>query len=239
MGDSSSIELTPYLDPAYWDGRMVGQLDTDPITRRYGYGQNKQAAAAVDGYMRFRERPFPLDMLVTGDTIDADEHAPGTLFYANREYLRARHFVPPRVTGAGQEHPTDLGLSIPVLPTRWLDQLSSIVERQHMIETDRVQYVATRSFIVVTRIHRNKHALQPVNEAHLFRRPDGSIFDLGGLAPMDSPLTIGTTSHTKIGSAELLHRVNIAMLCREGEATPHVGLRDALARIMPGPQARH
>ena len=88
-----------------------------------------------------------------------------------------------------------------------------------------------RSFMIVVRGNRNKNNLQPINEYALYRMPDGSIINGMPSAPMDSPFTVGLTSHTKIRNYEMLHRVNTLMLSSEAQATKSTTFVEKLGNL--------
>lgn len=217
--NSPETSIQPYLNPEYWGGRMIGQQTSDQLTATYRFGQTIAADESVDNYLLHRTNPYPLESFSIGDTINADDHEPGTIFYVHREKLNARPYVfLPKTTPETPaiKPPIDLGFTM-LSFDEMNEDVAHGLTRRHLIEVPNMQYVAMRSFLVVSRAKRGRaQSLQPVNEAMLYRRDDGHVFNIMAQAPVDSVLTIGKTKHFATRETEQLSRTNAAMLCVEG-----------------------
>ncbi|MFY9227749.1 MAG: hypothetical protein WAO28_00250 [Candidatus Microsaccharimonas sp.] len=242
MNEPGPELISPYLNPAYWDGRMVGQASLDPVTRSYQRGQAKFANRTVANYLENRRTPYPLETFHLGDEINANNHAPGTIFYGNREILMANGPVePPADTSTDPANlpaqPSDVGFELLDYAEDFKQDAQEGLSRRYLLQVDNVRYSAMRSFIVVTRGRRGRNNLQPVNEFGMYRMPDGSIANGISSAPMDTPFVIGLTRHTRIGSHEQLHRVNTLMLSSEAQATKSMSFAEKLGTVSLNPFA--
>ena len=166
-----SSPINSYLNPEYWDGRMIGQPTPDAVTRQFSGGQSRFADKAVAAYLANRRAPYPLTAFANGDVIDANDHEPGTIFYANREALSVRGPLgigyDPTVEEAMPEPPVDKGFELTELDlsSKYPNMLEGL-ERAHMIYEDNIRYAALRSFIIVTRGRRSKNNLQHTQPSH-------------------------------------------------------------------------
>ena len=235
--NSPETALRPYLNPNYWGGRMVGQPTSDTWTAGYRFGQSVAADEAVDAYLSHRTRPYPLKSFARGDTLDANEHAPGTIFYVNREKLTTRKSFYVPATKEDEpilEPPTDLDFTL----LGFEDMNKDVAEglsRRYLIQNDTLQYVAMRSFLIVSRAKRGRQSFQPVNEATLYRRDDGHVFNIMSQGPAEGRVTLGVTKHLVTDAGENLHRVNAAMLCVEGQVKEKVTLAEKLSHLALNP----
>lgn len=220
---------------------MVGQPDIDPLTRGFRLGQFGSADKAVAAYLANRRAPYPLETFHDGDEVDANDYAPGTIFYGNREKLSVdgvlRATYDDTETPAQIEHPDDTGFELLDYTEDFRSDRSAGFSRRHFIEADNIRYAAMRSFMVVTGGRGARNNLQPVNEYALYRMPDGTIANVLASAPMDTPIKVGVTTHTKIGSHEQLHRVNTLMLSSEAQTTRKLSFAERLGSIGLNPFA--
>ena len=235
--DTPEQAMQPYLNPQYWGGRMVGQQNKDELTAGFRYGQSLAADQAVDTYLAHRTGPFPLESFSTGDTLNANDHRPGTIFYVNREKLNARgSFYLPSVRSdePAPQPPIDLGFTLLGFEDMDKDVIEGL-SRRHLIQTYDIQYVALRSFLIVSRAKRGQQSFQPVNEAMLYRREDGHVFNIAAQAPLNPTITLGDTAHYATKEMEMLHRVNAAMLCVEGRAKEKSSIAEKLSHFALNP----
>lgn len=236
--------IAPYLNPAYWDGRMVGQPSTDEFTRTYRYGQQKFANKVVSDYLENRRTPYPLKTFHPGEVVDANDFSPGTLFYGNRETLVVHGDLDLSFETTEED---DESLPEPLNDTGFelLDyddlkaDLAEGLSRRYLIQVDNVRYTAMRSFIIVTRGRRGKNSLQPVNEYALYRMSDGQIVNGATNAPLDNPIHVGTTRHIVVGVHEELHRINTLMLSSEAQAVAKTSFAEKLGNIGLNPFANN
>lgn len=236
--------IAPFLNPEYWDGRMIGQDNPDKVTRSYVYGQAKFADQTVANYLEHHRTPYPLVTYKDGEEIDANDHQVGTLLYGNVEILSAK--VPLVLndeltdTEYVAKHPTDTGFELTEYTGALdLESIKRGLERAHEIRVDDILYRAVRCFIVVTQGKRRQHNLQPVREDHLFRFTDGSIRNMSASGPLDSPFVVGQTSHTKIGKWEHLLRVNALVQTSQGNSKRSPSFADRLAEMGLNPFSQH
>lgn len=234
MSSPERSDIAPYLNPEYWDGRMVGQPNPDVITRDLRLGQTRFADETVAAYLENHRVPYPLVTFKEGDVVDANDYEPGTIFYGNRESLLVNGSMDVSDFRTAQtevlEHPSDIGFILETYD-RSQESIQRGYARAHILEVDNMRYAATRSFIVVTRGNRRKNNLQTVNEHGLFRTPNGAIVHISAAPPLDNPMQVAQTSHTKIGTHELLQRINTLMLTSEARVSKSPSFADKLAQI--------
>ena len=239
MTSPERSDIAPYLDPEYWDGRMVGQPNARALRTPRSFGQQSFANMTVANYLEKHSVPYPLVAFKDGDEIDANDHNPGTIFYGNLEVLQALgpielddELTDPRFRA---EHPTDMGFELTEYDGNFLRSAKEGRQRAHFIRVDNIAYAAFRSFIIVTRGRRGRNNLQPVAEFGLYRMRDGSIASFSRSDSIDSPLTVGQTLHTQHGRYQHLRRVNTLILSSEARASKTPSFADRLAQISLDP----
>jgi hypothetical protein len=215
---SPSAELRPFLNPAYWDGHMIGDdqptpHDPDSFTAPWFGATARFAKHTLRERLEVMHTYFPLHTYNTGSTFDPEEWGPGTVTLFDREVLRKTKpnagFDPDEYSsGEVMARPTDLHPS--------LDIEASGTE-VHKDSNIGITYLRTINWGVVVATKKGRRGLQTTSTSLTFKNPAGRV-GIGPMVPQAVPLEMGTTKHIigERGREERLVRSNILHVCLIG-----------------------
>ena len=120
MSIDKSLEITPRLNPAYWDGHSFGVGDTSRELHPYTTVRGARAAAfLLQDHILGSKHVLDSTPFEVGETFDVSDHEPGTIVVWQHEDLHAHG-------RAGHLDPQDfLDVEIPAKPALYEDDLLS------------------------------------------------------------------------------------------------------------------
>lgn len=209
---STSPELTPYLNPAYWDGHMLGDGQTTaPHPDAYLVSAHNARLArftrkALKEKLGAMHTYFPLQTFGTDELFDAEGFAPGTVTLFDTEVLWYKKAGdPPNLA----QHATE----IPERPTDLaphLDAWGSAYVCHGDAELG-VKYSRSIRWGVIVQDDERK-GLFAISTTATSKLPSGRVV-LDSLVPHPVPIEVGKTHHTKPTE---LRRTNVLHICMSG-----------------------
>ena len=226
-GQDASGELGPMLNPAYWDGLMVG--DGQPIEHEPDVWQAPEARAvsrfarrALRSHLAVAPTYFPRQIYRKGQVFNPDHHAPGTLTLFDTEYLFQNYPSP-------SFNPSDFAsLEVPVAPNTLPETISSGIEGRIYCRDKELHllYVRSLHWGIVTPM-KERNTLVSTYVKMISNDSEPEVADVSGPLHIHSvPLTIGKVHRRPLAERDRIERTNILHVCTAG-----LSKQDRLSRV--------
>lgn len=216
--EASRPEILPYLNPAYWDGHMIGyDCALNPIQTDYSPPANREARRVIREKLSLSVSTLALEQFKEGASFDPSVQPPGTLLLFREEWLFGTAPSEDMLHAA-------LEMDIPYRPlSATLRPIDNIA-----LSTGDINYRSRLMFGVVTH-HKKRPGIVaiPVDSA---MKPDGSYKHPASSFTYLANHTIGMTHHIRNEKSDWMKRTNFLDILQYGK-TKKAKQKSALGRF--------